>query len=99
MSTFAAAMSSGPLVITAELNPPKGTNLTALFETVALLKGRVQACNLTESHTARMTMSPVAVAHFLLDQGMEPILQVTGRDRNRLALQADLLGAAALCGR
>jgi len=96
MSTLAAALNSGNFVVTTELNPPKGTNLTALFEKADLLKGRVTACNLTDSHTARMTMSPVAVAHLLLDRGVEPILQVTGRDRNRLALQADLLGAAAL---
>ena len=96
MSTLAAAIKSGNFVITTELNPPKGTNLTTLFEKVDLLKGRVNACNLTDSHTARMTMAPVAVAHLLLDRGVEPILQVTGRDRNRLALQADLLGAAAL---
>jgi 5,10-methylenetetrahydrofolate reductase len=96
MNTLAAAIHSGNFVITAELNPPKGTNLTALFEKINLLKGRVTACNLTDSHTARMTMSPLAVAHLLLDRGVDPILQVTGRDRNRIALQADLLGAAAL---
>jgi methylenetetrahydrofolate reductase (NADH) len=96
MSTLAAALNSGNFMITTELNPPKGTNLTTVFEKVDVLKGRVHACNLTDSHTARMTMSPVAVAHLLLDRGVDPILQVTGRDRNRLALQADLLGAAAL---
>jgi len=96
MSTLAAALNSRHFVITTELNPPKGTNLTALFEKAELLKGWVTACNLTDSHTARMTMSPIAVARLLLDRGVEPILQVTGRDRNRLALQADLLGAAAL---
>lgn len=56
----------------------------------------LDAINLTDCHTSRMSMSPVAVAHLLIDRGFEPILQMTGRDRNRLAVQADLLGASAL---
>lgn len=96
MSGLAATLQAEQFVITTELNPPKGTDLTALFEKAALLNGLITACNLTDSHTARMTMAPLAVARLLCERGVEPILQVTGRDRNRLALQADLLGAAAL---
>ena len=82
--------------MTTELNPPKGTSLAPLFAKAETLRDVVHAFNLTDSHTARMTMSPFAVAHLLLDRGFEPILQVACRDRNRLALQADLLGAHAL---
>ena len=61
-----------------------------------MLRDLVDAINLTDSHASRMTMSPLAVAHLLLDRGIEPILQVTCRDRNRIALQSDLLAAHAL---
>ena len=96
LSRLAGALDSGKFVVTTELNPPKGTSLASLFAKAETLRGSVHAFNLTDSHTARMTMSPFAVAHLLLDRGFEPILQVTCRDRNRLALQADLLGAHSL---
>ncbi len=96
MSRLASALEAGEFVVTTELNPPKGTSLAPLFAKAETLRSRVHAFNLTDSHTARMTMSPFAVAHLLLDRGFEPILQVTCRDRNRLALQADLLGAHVL---
>ena len=96
MSKFAEALKSGRFVVTAELNPPKGTDLSALFEKAEVLKERVNAFNLTDSASSLMTMVPLAAAHLLLDRGIEPILQVTCRDRNRIALQSDLLGANAL---
>ena len=96
MSKLKEALESGDFVVTSELNPPKGTRLAPLYEKAELLKSVVTAFNLTDSHSSRMTMSPLAVAHLLVERGIEPILQVTGRDRNRLALQADLLGAHAL---
>jgi 5,10-methylenetetrahydrofolate reductase len=83
-------------VVTAELNPPKGTHLAPLLAHAASLSGMVDAFNLTDSHSSRMTMAPLAVARLLVEQGIEPILQVTCRDRNRLALQSDLLAASAL---
>ena len=86
----------GDFVITCELTPPKGTDLTALFEKADMLKDRITAFNLTESHAARMAMDPTAVAHLLLDRGVEPIVQMTSRDKNRIAIQACMLGAAAL---
>ena len=86
----------GDFVITCELTPPKGTDLTALFEKADMLKDRITAFNLTESHAARMAMDPTAVAHLLLDRGIEPIVQMTSRDKNRIAIQACMLGAAAL---
>ena len=78
------------------MSPPKGTNLDSLYEKADLLKGRVNAFNLTDSYTAKMAMVPLAAAKLLLDRGVESILQLTCRDRNRIALQADLLGASAL---
>ncbi len=95
MSLF-TLLQSKKFVITTELNPPKGTELAPLLERAESLRGVVDAFNLTDSHTARMSMSPIAAAHLLVDRGFEPILQITCRDRNRIALQADVLAAAAL---
>jgi len=96
MSKLEKVLESDAFVVTCELNPPKGTNLEPLIEKAERLEGVVDAFNLTDSHAARMAMTPLAAAHRLLDHGVEPILQMTTRDRNRIALQGDLLGAAAL---
>ena len=96
MSRLSEALESGRFVVTSELTPPKGTDLGALFASADLLKDTVDAFNVTDSHAARMSMCPMAVSHLLIDRGIEPILQVTTRDRNRIAIQSDLLGAAAL---
>jgi len=96
MSRLSDALASGRFVVTAELNPPKGTDLTALFEKTEGLRGVVDAFNLTDSHRSQMSMSPLAVARLLVERGIDPILQMTCRDRNRIALQGDLLGAYAL---
>ena len=96
MSKLEQLLDSGAFVVTCELNPPKGTNLEPLFEKADRLGRVVDAFNLTDSHAARMAMTPLAAAHRLLDRGAEPIVQMTTRDRNRIALQGDLLGAAAL---
>ena len=96
MGKFAESLRAGKFVVTSELNPPKGTDVAPLLDKAELLRDRVDAFNLTDSHSSRMTMAPLAVAHLLLDRGFEPILQLTCRDRNRIALQSDLLGAHAL---
>jgi methylenetetrahydrofolate reductase (NADPH) len=83
-------------VVTTELTPPKGTDLTDLFAKADALKGYADAINLTESPRARMAVEPKAVARLLIERGHEPIVQVTARDRNRIAIQADLLGASLL---
>jgi methylenetetrahydrofolate reductase (NADPH) len=93
---FAEVLQSGKFIVTTELNPPKGTTLTPLLAHAEQLRGVVDAFNLTDSHSSRMSMAPLAVARLLVERGLEPMLQVTCRDRNRLALQSDLLGAAAL---
>lgn len=96
MSKLEKLLEAGEFVVTCELNPPKGIDLGPLFGKADRLKDTVDAFNLTDSHAARMAMTPLAVAHLLLDRGIEPILQVTTRDRNRIALQGDLLGASVL---
>jgi methylenetetrahydrofolate reductase (NADPH) len=96
MRPFAEVLQSGKFLVTAELNPPKGTALDPLLTHAEQLRDVVDAFNLTDSHSSRMTMAPLAVARLLVERGIEPMLQVTCRDRNRLALQSDLLGAAVL---
>ena len=96
MQTFSESLKSGKFVVTTELNPPKGTDLRRLFREADALSGMVDAFNLTDSPGANMTMAPIAVAHLMRDRGIEPILQVTGRDRNRIALEGEILAAAAL---
>ena len=96
ISSLAARLAARKFVVTGELTPPKGTDLSKLFATAELLRAWVDAINITESPRARMAMDPRAVAKLLLDRGIETVVQVTSRDRNRIAVQSDLLGAAAL---
>jgi 5,10-methylenetetrahydrofolate reductase len=96
MSTFSNELATRNFLVTSELSPPKGIDLTDLLQKAQSLKGIVTAFNLTESHAARMSMDPVAAAHVLLDHGIEPIVQMTSRDKNRIAIQASILGAATL---
>jgi 5,10-methylenetetrahydrofolate reductase len=96
LSRLSQALDADEFVITCELNPPKGTDASAMLALGEQLAGAAIAFNLTDSHASRMAMAPVPAARLLLDRGLEPIIQMTGRDRNRLALQGDLLGAAAL---
>ncbi len=94
--TLAAKIAAKRFVVTGEVTPPKGTDLSKLFATCELLRSSVDALNVTESPRARMAMDPRAVGKLLQDRGVEVIVQVTSRDRNRIAVQSDLLGAAAL---
>ena len=96
MSQLSDSLAHNPFTLTAELNPPKGTGLDDLFAAAEALKGSVAAFNLTDSAASRMAMAPVAVARLLKDRGVESTLQIAGRDRNRLAIQADMLAAHAL---
>jgi 5,10-methylenetetrahydrofolate reductase len=96
MTKLEEKIRSKSFVVTTELTPPKGTDLTELFAKAAALKGYADAINLTESPRARMAVEPKAVARLLIERGLEPIVQVTARDRNRIAIQADLLGASLL---
>jgi 5,10-methylenetetrahydrofolate reductase len=96
MSRLEEKIRSQQFVVTTELTPPKGIDLSELFAKAEQIKPYVDAVNLTESPRARMAVEPKSVAHLLLDRGLEPIVQITARDRNRIAVQADILGAALL---
>jgi len=82
--------------VTAELNPPKSASGTAVKRRAGILKGTVDAVNVTDSNRSVVAMASIPAALLVREAGVEPIVQITGRDRNRIALQGDLLGAAAL---
>ena len=90
------ALAEGRFAITAEVTPPRGGNACRTLEAAKALRGLVQAVNVTDGSRAVMRMSSLAMCRLLLEAGIEPVLQMTCRDRNRIALQADLLGAHAL---
>ncbi len=96
IASLAAKLAARQFVVTGELTPPKGTDLTRLFANAELLRYSVDAINITESPRARMSMDARSVAKLLLDKGIETVVQITSRDRNRIAVQSELLGAAAL---
>ena len=87
---------AGTFVITSEIGPPKGTDIREILDDAVALKGRVDAINVTDLQSSVMRMGSLAVCHLLIERGVEPVFQMTCRDRNRLALQSDLLSAAAL---
>ena len=90
------ALARGEFAVTAEVTPPRGADASRTLAAAASLKGLVHAVNVTDGSRAVMRMSSLALCRLLLDAGIEPVLQMTCRDRNRIALQADLLGAHAL---
>jgi len=90
---FHQAFSQRDFVVTAEIGPPKGTDVSKLVEHIELLKDKVDALNVTDNQSSVMRISSLAVCRVILDHGGEPILQLTCRDRNRLALQSELLSA------
>jgi methylenetetrahydrofolate reductase (NADPH) len=96
VSELQRRLRDGSFVITAELSPPVSTDPSELVERALALRGLVTAINVTDGAGSKAHMSSLAAAHFLVRSGVEPILQMTCRDRNRIALQAELLGAAAL---
>lgn len=96
MTGFASALASGRFVLTAEVTPPLSLSPTPLIEKVRPLAGLADAVNVTDSASARAAMDPVAAAAIMLGAGVEPIVQLTCRDRNRIALQGAIVGAAAL---
>ncbi len=89
-------LQAGEFVVTAELAAIDAADPAAVGGAAAALRGSVDAVNCTDNSAAHTHLSPVAAARLLIEDGIEPILQLACRDRNRLALQADLLGAAAL---
>ncbi len=89
-------LESGKFVITAEIGPGKGTDVTEIAEVAELLRGRVTAANVTDQQSSVMRLGSLATCHLLVDHHLEPVLQMTCRDRNRIALQSDLLSAWVL---
>jgi methylenetetrahydrofolate reductase (NADPH) len=96
MPSLRERLESGQFVVTTEMEPPKGTDLSTFLATAALLRGKVHAVNVTDNQRATMRLSSVGGASVLAREGLEPILQLTCRDRNRMALQSDLLTAWVL---
>lgn len=94
--SFKEALNSGKFVVTAEAGPPKGTDIKKIVHECELFKGKVDAVNVTDNQSAVMRISSTSFCKILLDRGLEPILQMTCRDRNRIGLQSDLLGASIL---
>lgn len=90
------ALKKGKLIITSELAPPKGTDVSSITNIAMKLRGKIDAVNLTDGQGGNMRMCPMAAATFILNEGVDVIWQLTCRDRNRIGLQADCLGASAL---
>ncbi|HYD05458.1 MAG TPA: methylenetetrahydrofolate reductase [Reyranella sp.] len=95
-SELQAKLRRGQFVVTAEITPPVSTDPAEFLRRALPLKGLATAVNVTDGAGARVHLSSLAAAHFLVQSGIEPIFQMTCRDRNRLALQGDLLGAVSL---
>jgi len=95
-SNLEKVLSSGTFAVTAELGPPKSADRGVIERKAGILKGYADAVNITDNQTAVVRMSSISVGTMLVSMGLEPVVQMTCRDRNRLAIQSDLLGAAAL---
>ncbi|QKQ72190.1 methylenetetrahydrofolate reductase [Nostoc sp. TCL240-02] len=95
-TAFRRAVQAGEFLVTAEVAPPKGGNPAHMIQMAATLKGRVHAVNVTDGSRAVLRMSSLIASVILSQNGIEPICQVACRDRNRIGLQADLMGAHAL---
>jgi len=95
-SVLEKVLKKGEFAITAECGPPKGADPEVVLKKAALLKGNVDAVNVTDNQTAIVRMSSLAACSLLKSAGLDPVLQVVVRDRNRIALQSDILGASAL---
>jgi len=91
-----SVLESGKFVVTVEVGPLKGTDTTEITEVAELLRGRVDAANVTDQQSSVMRLGSLATCHLLKERGLEPVLQMTCRDRNRIALQSDLLSAWVL---
>jgi len=94
--TFKEKLQSGKFLLTSEIGPPKGIDTRQVIEDAELLRGRVDAINVTDSQNSVMRLGSLVVCGLLKQKGFEPVYQLTCRDRNRLALQSDLLSAAVL---
>jgi len=94
--TIAELAKQGKFVITAEVGPPKGVDIQEMLENAELMRGKVDAINVTDQQSSVMRLGSLPVCRLLIERDLEPVFQVTCRDRNRVALQSDLLGAYTL---
>jgi len=95
-SNLEKILNSGKFALTAELGPPKNADAGVIRAKAELLKGSADAINVTDCQTAIVRMSSIAASSILNDMGLEPVVQMTCRDRNRIGMQSDILGMAAL---
>ena len=95
-SNLEKILTSGQFAVTGELGPPKGADVAIIERKAKLLKGNVDAINVTDNQTAIVRMSSIAVSALLKQMGLEPTMQMVCRDRNRIAMQSDIFGAYAL---
>ncbi|KPJ63394.1 MAG: methylenetetrahydrofolate reductase [Planctomycetes bacterium DG_23] len=96
MSNLSESLADGKFTVTGEIGPPKGVDTDEMFHEAEYYKGVVAAVNVTDIQSSVMRLGSMAVCHQLLDMGIEPVFQMTCRDRNRLAMQSDLLSAYVL---
>ena len=95
-SNLEKVLSRGEFAVTAELGPPKSADMDVIRTKAELLAGWIDAVNITDNQTAIVRVSSIAAGKLALDMGLEPIIQMTCRDRNRLSIQSDILGAYLL---
>jgi methylenetetrahydrofolate reductase (NADPH) len=96
MSRLKTLLDRGAFVVTGECGPPRGPDASVIAKKAAWLKGVLDAVNVTDNQTSIVRMSSIAASRLLIEQGLEPVMQMVCRDRNRIAMQSDIFGAAAL---
>src|SRR3989304_5599555 len=95
-SNLEKILQKGLFAVTGELGPPKGNDINVIKRKADLLRGYVDAVNVTDNQTAIVRMSSIATSSLLIQMGLEPVMQMVTRDRNRIAAQSDIFGATAL---
>jgi 5,10-methylenetetrahydrofolate reductase len=96
MTSLQQVLAKGEFAVTAEVAPPKGTDTAEMMENAEFLRGKVHAVNVTDQQSSVMRLGSLVSCHLLKEAGLEPVFQLTTRDRNRIALQSDLLSAYVL---
>jgi len=95
-SNLEKILEKGEFAVTGELGPPKGNDIEVIKKKAEHLRGNVDAINVTDNQTAVVRMSSIATCALLVQMGLEPVMQMVTRDRNRIAIQSDIFGATAL---
>jgi methylenetetrahydrofolate reductase (NADPH) len=95
-STLEKVLEAGEFAVTGELGPPKGTDVEVVTKKAEHVRGVVDAVNVTDNQTSIVRMSSIATSALLVQMGLEPVMQMVTRDRNRIAIQSDIFGASAL---